>query len=138
MLAISAALMGADEILAVDIDPNAIEQAQENRDDFEDSLPIDFIQHDICSAPDCCPVTWADVVVTNPPFGTRRKGADVAFLQTAFSIAETAVYSLHKRSTRQHLEKVAHRDPRVSSSNVIAELRYNLPALYKFHRHRRT
>eukprot|EP00249_Psilotum_nudum_P007254 c20431_g2_i2 orf=138-572(+) len=57
-----------------------------------------------------------DTVVMNPPFGTRRKGADMDFLSSALKIAETAVYSLHKTSTR--------------------ELRFDLPALYKFHKKR--
>lgn len=34
--------------------------------------------------------------VSNPPFGTRRKGADTEFLQAACEIASGAVYSLHK------------------------------------------
>ena len=33
---------------------------------------------------------------SNPPFGTRRKGADTEFLQAACQIARRAVYSLHK------------------------------------------
>ncbi len=37
----------------------------------------------------------------NPPFGTRVKNADMVFLRTAFEAASTAVYSLHKTSTRE-------------------------------------
>ena len=43
----------------------------------------------------------------NPPFGTRRKGADIAFLRTALQLARRSVYSLHKSSTRAHVQKVA-------------------------------
>jgi len=52
-------------------------------------------------------VLTADTVVMNPPFGTRQKGADMGFLRAALSIAKTAVYSLHKTSTRAHIEKHA-------------------------------
>ena len=48
----------------------------------------------------------ADVVIMNPPFGTRRKGADVEFLRAAFRVARTSVYSLHKSSTRKHIQRV--------------------------------
>ncbi|KAL4287737.1 hypothetical protein AHAS_Ahas19G0216100 [Arachis hypogaea] len=50
----------------------------------------------------------------NPPFGTRKKGADLDFLNVALKVASQAVYSLHKSSTR--------------------ELRYDLSKLYKFHK----
>ncbi len=42
----------------------------------------------------------------NPPFGTRVKGADIAFLRAAFALSSGAVYSLHKSSTRAHIQKV--------------------------------
>jgi hypothetical protein len=43
----------------------------------------------------------------NPPFGTRKKGADMGFLRAALHVAKRAVYSLHKTSTRAHIEKHA-------------------------------
>jgi len=48
----------------------------------------------------------ADVVIMNPPFGTRRKGADMEFLRAAFLLAKESVYSLHKSSTRAHIQRV--------------------------------
>lgn len=42
-----------------------------------------------------------DTVVMNPPFGTRKKGADMEFLSAAMKVASRAVYSLHKTSTRE-------------------------------------
>jgi hypothetical protein len=53
----------------------------------------------------CC-----DTVIMNPPFGTRRKGADADFLRAAARLvagAGGAIYSLHKSSTRAHLQKLA-------------------------------
>lgn len=42
-----------------------------------------------------------DTVIMNPPFGTKHNaGMDLRFLETAFGLARTAVYSLHKSSTR--------------------------------------
>jgi hypothetical protein len=79
----------------------------------------------------------ADTVIMNPPFGTRRKGADVDFLRAAARLLRSAggaVYSLHKSSTRAHLQKVALRELGCSEATVLAELRYDLPATYKFHK----
>lgn len=42
-----------------------------------------------------------DTVIMNPPFGTKHNaGMDLRFLETAIGLARTAVYSLHKSSTR--------------------------------------
>ena len=78
----------------------------------------------------------ADTVIMNPPFGTRRKGADLEFLRAALRMATRTVYSLHKTSTREHVGRVARRDLGAASAEVLAELRYDLPASYAFHRER--
>jgi hypothetical protein len=49
----------------------------------------------------------ADTVIMNPPFGTKRRGADTEFLRAAARIARGAIYSLHKSSTRGHIQGVA-------------------------------
>lgn len=42
-----------------------------------------------------------DTVVMNPPFGTKHNaGMDMKFLAAGFNLARSAVYSLHKSSTR--------------------------------------
>lgn len=51
----------------------------------------------------------ADVVIMNPPFGTKRKGVDMDFLRVAFAISKGSIYSLHKTSTRQHIQRIAER-----------------------------
>lgn len=51
----------------------------------------------------------ADTVIMNPPFGTKRKGVDMVFLKAAFAMSRGSVYSLHKSSTRAHIQKVAER-----------------------------
>mmetsp|Transcript_17307 Transcript_17307/g.55490 ORF Transcript_17307/g.55490 Transcript_17307/m.55490 type:complete len:181 (+) Transcript_17307:290-832(+) len=129
MLGIGAALLGA-QVVGVDVDLDALEVAQDNMEQFEDFNSITFLRCNVESLPAGLMV---DTVITNPPFGTRKKGADMAFLQQAFRVAATAVYSLHKSSTRAHIAKVA---PKMgaATADVIAELRYNLPASYKWHK----
>jgi len=43
-----------------------------------------------------------DIVIENPPFGTRKKGADVSFLEKAFSVSNRVI-SFHKSSTRDYI-----------------------------------
>ena len=69
-----------------------------------------------------------------PPFGTRRRGADLGFLRAGLMLARNAVYSLNKTSTRAHVERHATRALRASSATVLAELRYELPKTYAHHR----
>ena len=47
-------------------------------------------------------------------------------------MARTAVYSLHKTSTREFIGKQAAKWG--AKMEVVAELRYNLPATYKVHK----
>ena len=78
----------------------------------------------------------ADTVVMNPPFGTRVKGADMGFLRAALAVARPggAVYSLHKSSTRAHVEKIARVVFRAARAEVLAEMRYDLPRTYAHQR----
>jgi putative methylase len=47
-----------------------------------------------------------EVIMQNPPFGTKVKHADRAFLQKAFATA-SVVYSLHKASTANFVQAIA-------------------------------
>jgi predicted RNA methylase len=73
-----------------------------------------------------------DTVIMNPPFGTKIKGVDSIFLEKAFEMASTAVYSLHKTSTRDFIIKKATRCG--AKVNVLAELRFDIPQMYQFHK----
>lgn len=42
-----------------------------------------------------------DVVVMNPPFGTKEQGMDYIFLTKAFEICRGNVYSFHKTCTNE-------------------------------------
>ena len=77
-------------------------------------------------------------IITNPPFGTKNNaGVDVAFLEAALALAQSnptlrAIYSMHKSSTRAHLEKKA--ASWKCKLTVIAEMKFDLPAKYSFHK----
>ena len=50
-------------------------------------VQIDLIQADVSQLQSQAVSLWADVVIMNPPFGTRRKGADLEFLRAAFQVS---------------------------------------------------
>ncbi|EEF48218.1 S-adenosylmethionine-dependent methyltransferase, putative [Ricinus communis] len=95
-LGAAAALLGAEQVIGIDVDSESLEIASLNAEELE--LDINFIQCDVRN------LGWrghiVDTVVMNPPFGTRKKGADMDFLSVALKVASQAVYSLHKTSTR--------------------------------------
>ncbi|CAM8931907.1 unnamed protein product [Rhodiola kirilowii] len=129
-LGIAADLLDAGHVIGIDVDAESLETASGNAADLE--VNVDFIQCDIGT------FRWRgqiiDTVVMNPPFGTRKKGADMDFLQKALKIASGAVYSLHKTTTREHIKRTALRDYNATSAEVICELRYDVPQMYKFHK----
>jgi len=73
-----------------------------------------------------------DTVITNPPFGTRRKGVDLLFVLIGLKLARTSVYSLHKTSTREHVLKKA--EEWGVEVKVVAELKFDIPKMYSFHK----
>ena len=44
------------------------------------------------------------------------------------------MYSLHKSSTRAHIQRTVEKELRAASAEVLAQLRFDLPASYAFHR----
>ncbi len=134
-LGIGCIVLGAEKVVGVDVDQKVIDTALENVADLE--LPegrISFIQKDVrdLSADDFEPGTHFDMVMMNPPFGTRDQvGIDAVFVQKALSLANT-VYSLHKTSTRSVWKKKAKEWS--ASVEVVEEIAFNLDATYGFHR----
>ncbi|KAG9477299.1 hypothetical protein GDO78_002606 [Eleutherodactylus coqui] len=119
-------------IAGFDIDEDALDIFRTNAEEFE-LQNVDLVQCDICALPSTILEKSVDTIIMNPPFGTKHnKGMDMTFLKSALQMARTAVYSLHKTSTRNHVQKKA-ADWKVKME-VVAELRYDLPASYKFHK----
>ncbi|XP_060836967.1 rRNA N6-adenosine-methyltransferase METTL5 [Rhopalosiphum padi] len=132
VLSIGAALLGAQYCAGFDIDPSALSLSVENAADRDLLGQCDFILCDVKKIDKNMQLKAFDTVIMNPPFGTREKGADLVFLKMALSLATKAVYSLHKTSTRKRV--IAMAKQLGVHSKVIAELRFDLPASYKFHK----
>jgi len=118
--------------IGFDIDPSAISLSVENAADRDVLDKCDFILCDVKKIDKNMRLKTFDTVIMNPPFGTREKGADLIFLKMALSLATRAVYSLHKTSTRKRIMSMA-KELNVYAK-VIAELKFDLPASYKFHK----
>ena len=134
VLSIGSVMLNAGSVTSIDIDPDALETFQENLEGFEMNN-IDLIMADVTN-PDALESLHKkfDTVVMNPPFGTKHnKGIDMTFVKHGLQLARHAVYSLHKTSTREHVMKKAKEDWKVDVQ-VLAQLRYDLPATYKHHK----
>eukprot|EP00474_Spongospora_subterranea_P001703 CRZ02161.1 hypothetical protein [Spongospora subterranea] len=128
MLSIASALMGCSYVVGVDLDSHALDRAKENVEEFELDSNIDLIQANVNGLQ----LKLFDTVVMNPPFGTRCKGIDMAFVKAGIDHALTAVYSLHKTSTRQHIQKKSLEWG--VKMTVVATMRFDLPQTYCFHK----
>lgn len=125
MLSIATALLGAHYVLGVDVDQSALSTAIENASDMDVEDVVEYCNADIASSTfgsEGASKRSFDTVVMNPPFGTKRKGIDIAFLQKAFQISRGAVYSMHKSTTREHIFK------RVKAWGANAQVRVKAPS----------
>lgn len=76
----------------------------------------------------------ADLVVMNPPFGTREEHADRRFLSAAFRIAPV-IYTIHKSSTDRFVRAFAH--DHAFQVALAAERRFPLKQTMSHHTKRR-
>ncbi|KAL7305772.1 hypothetical protein TKK_0002022 [Trichogramma kaykai] len=131
VLSIGALMLGAGHVTAFEIDQNAIDTILENCEDEE--VALDIINCDVIKLLPGRFEKHFDTVVMNPPFGTKHNaGIDMKFLEIAAAISNNAIYSLHKTSTRAHVLKKG--EQLGLHAKVLAELRYDLPSTYKFHK----
>lgn len=134
MLSIGSFLLGAQLTVGFELDNDAIDVFRYNVTEME--LPaIDCVQANILQLPLTKWENCFDTIVTNPPFGTKNNtGMDMRFIETGVHLATKAVYSLHKTSTRDYILKKT-KEWNVKGQ-VVAELKYNIEASYKFHKNK--
>ena len=106
MLALGAALRGPARVVGVEIDPDALDTARENRRRVGTRTEIHWLLADATRAP-LCPDDPTTVVM-NPPFGAqkRHEHVDRAFLSTAADISDVS-YSIHNEGSREFVEAFA-------------------------------
>ena len=94
-------LLGAQRVFLVEQDEKALEIAKNNYNAIKEQCTGEavFVHDDVANFNQ-----HVDVVIQNPPFGTKEKHADREFLRKAFSLAPV-VYSFHKETTGEFLKK---------------------------------
>ncbi|MFW9808013.1 MAG: METTL5 family protein [Candidatus Thorarchaeota archaeon] len=91
IFAIGAALLGANRVIGIDVQSKALKASQMNSRSLGTENTVDWVLGDVTSMQLRCPV---DTVVSNPPFGVKKRGADLGFLKMAISFAGVT-YSMH-------------------------------------------
>jgi putative methylase len=127
ILGIGALLLGASEVYFIDSDPDALAVLKENLESVRIDDGFHILESDIRDFS-----TDVDVVIQNPPFGTRDTHADRAFLQKAFSLAST-VYSFHKTSTAGFVEAFA----KDNNASITARFNLQFPLKQSLPQHKR-
>ncbi len=124
MLAIGAWLLGAREVVGVDVDDAALQVAEQNARDLGAEVRLlrmnasDFQEK-------------VDTVVMNPPFGAQRRHADRPFLERALGSA-TIVYSLHLAETQEFVESLIRSNG--AAGEVQKRYKFEIPHTFAFHK----
>ncbi len=124
IFSIGACLLGASDVIGIDIDPGALDIAMENA--AKAGCGIEYL---------CCPVESAtgryDTCIMNPPFGSQTRHADLPFLEKAVEVAD-AIYSIHNSCTLDFLRAKLERSGWLAESekNYKLEIRHT----FDFHR----
>ncbi|MEY7849901.1 METTL5 family protein [Natrarchaeobius sp. A-rgal3] len=109
MFAIGASIAGADRVVGIDVDLDALALARENAravDRGGDRVrDVDWILGDVTRHPFA---TAGATAISNPPFGAQRgnRHADRTFLETASAIADVS-YTVHNEGSQAFVESFA-------------------------------
>jgi len=128
-IAAALAILGIEEILCIDISCTDLEEAIRNVEELGLRNMVEPICWDITrSAP-----RKLGLVMMNPPFGVHRRGADMAFLESAMS-ASNKIYTIHKYN-KKSLELIKRKaSERGFSVELIGIYSMEIPAMFETHR----
>lgn len=124
IFAIGAALLGAEEVVAVDKDEDALEIAKENAENLDVLDEIRFVSSDIEGFRENC-----HTVVMNPPFSVHSD-IDIGFIQKAVELADS-VYSVSHPGARKSIKDFVENSDHVLEA--LEEYEISLPPTYGFH-----
>ena len=131
ILGIGAALLGAERVVAVDIDQDAVRIGCSNAEKMGVKENIEWIVMDLDSVPG-----RYDTVIQNPPFGVRKRGADLKFLQKALEVGGV-VYSLHKSGVQNREFIKDFIDKRNGRITAVLKNKFTLPRTLNFHKRKK-
>lgn len=131
ILGIGALLLGAKFVYFIEKDKKAIEILKENLNNIKQNN--EFGEYEVINSEIQDFNKKVDLVIQNPPFGTKEKHADKLFIEKAFEITKT-IYSFHKTSTKVFIEKIS-KDYNFKIKEQI-DFKFPLKATQKFHKKR--
>jgi putative methylase len=123
IFAIGAALLGARKIYAIDKDASMVNVARENS--IVMKTDIEFYEGDVSEFS-----TPIDTVIMNPPFGSRRRNADIPFIEKALELSKD-FYILLNYKAGDFLRKYINGRGEVAWEE---KLKFPLNHSYDFHR----
>ncbi|MFA5363770.1 MAG: METTL5 family protein [Candidatus Bathyarchaeia archaeon] len=126
-LSIGAALLGAKEVVGVDLDRASVRVAQKNAD----VLGVKEKTHWIIGDIDVVNGVF-DTTLQNPPFGVQRKRADRRFITKSLAVSNR-VYSFHKggESNRVFIKRFI--EEHGGKVTTIFPLNMEIPKMFDFH-----
>jgi len=130
ILGIGALILGAKKVFFVDTDEEAISVLLENIRTVEKQEGIKYSYEIVKGDVQNMTPIQAEVVVCNPPFGTKAKHADREFLGFATKCAPY-VYSFHKTVTLDYLKDWC--DAKNFDMIIITNYNFELKATQEFH-----
>jgi putative methylase len=131
IFSIGAKLLGAQEVIGVDIDGTGLAIGEGYADAL--SLEISFIEHDLKNL-DILKITSSniDTIIQNPPFGAQKAslGADRLFLKKALAWGKI-VYSMHLSKTEAFIERFIEK----LDAELLWKKKYKFPISHMFFFH---
>jgi len=98
ILGIGCLIMGAKKVIFIEKDATAVEVLKKNLELLKHKN-YEIINDDIDAFND-----KVELVVQNPPFGTKETHADTIFLDKATQVSKT-IYTFHKAETKDYINK---------------------------------
>ena len=132
IFALGAALIGARRVIGIDVQSKALKASQMNSRLLGTEDIVDWILGDVSSLQLHCLV---DTVVSNPPFGVKKKGADLRFLKKAISIANVT-YSIHLAGDKNRIFLEREVEKLGARVTQIETFQFPIGKLFEHHRKR--
>lgn len=127
ILGIGAGLLGATEVIGVEIDADAIQIAGRNAEAL--GVDLNMIPADLTASGISSQIPPADTVVMNPPFGAQKEHADRPFIDMALEKAEV-VYGIFNAGSENFIRNYV--TDRADITAVIAA-EFTIPRTFFFH-----
>ena len=134
ILGLGALLLGAKKVFFIENDKDSIKITKENLAFIEKETKVKlsekaiFLNQDINNFND-----KVDIVIQNPPFGTKQKHADKVFLEKAFLLTNV-IYSFHKLETERFVNSIS----KDNGFEITHLWKFDFPikSTYSFHKKR--